>query len=166
MLEANMDFRYWGEVTVVLKGLLMIAIVCLSVALFGYLIKRKRQREAQRMLDDQDNPADEGIEMAGLPGLPAANEDGSPLAGSALVLDELTKLRMERYADAFREHGYDDWREILKMPPRRVHGLIRNVGMAANHGDRFIERLEAQRKELNLRAVGPREVPEDDCVIL
>ena len=57
--------------------------------------------------------------------------------GMAEVYAVLARLKLEKYAAALHEHGYDDWAEILSMSRAKLNKLVRVCGMRENHQDRF-----------------------------
>lgn len=137
----------------VLKLSLILGLVmCIAVAV-KLSDARQQKTKARGMLSDQDDDkgASCGIEMAELP------EDGlhsgdAPADGMEGVRLELARLRLDRYADAFEEHGYDLWAEIVRLPDHRLAKLVELVGMTANHVDRFREQLHLQRRSQGLTA--------------
>ena len=75
--------------------------------------------------------------------LPEAVAGGVAVAGSGAedgaveVRSHLRLPKLERYAAAMLEHGYDDWGEIVRMTRVKLSKLVRLVTMVENHADRF-----------------------------
>lgn len=63
----------------------------------------------------------------------------------------LSRLKLDRYAAALTEHGYDDWGEILSMSRVKLCKLVRRAGMLDNHADRFRAYVEEQAAALTTR---------------
>lgn len=175
------DFAYMGEVYVLLKVAIIIAAMAMCIVIGRHFEKRQRlaqQRKNGSILSDTEQArAPEMDEMNPAAAEAAAVEAGdvelmsaqAPGAdGMAAVREELEKLRLSDYADAFEQNGYDLWQEILRLPPARLAKLIEVVGMSENHADRFKEQIHNQRRQRGIgRAptTGDTAV-EDSCVIL
>ena len=76
----------------------------------------------------------------------AQSAQTSLLPDSSYVAAQLTALGLQRYAQAFDEHGYDCWAELLLMGGDQLDKLAATVGMASNHSDRLRAALSKQRK--------------------
>ena len=123
--------------------------------------KQEQKKRAAQMMNDMDGAtADVGLEMNELnPAARAAameaeqaaraaggeESGGGGSGGMAGVKHELGKLRLDRYASAFEEHGFDFWPKIMRLPPKRFAKMVETVGMAENHADRLKETLRVQR---------------------
>jgi len=171
----------WGpELKLLSNFLLLASLFVAGVFVSRWWEKRKMKKAGARaILADQDTSA--GVEMTAAELYPDGSAEGAEAAGSSgavassglgsdVVRDELTKLRLERYAEAFEHDGYDVWEEILRMPPTRLNTLITRVRMTPNHADRFRECLREQRRERSiaqLRGGGAADGAADEaCVIL
>ena len=62
---------------------------------------------------------------------------------------ELGRLRLERYADSFREHGIEDWNQMLSIEEEDFKKLVAASEMPHNHADRLMESIKAERLRLN-----------------
>ena len=71
------------------------------------------------------------------------------------VRDELTKMRLEQYASEFESGGYDDWKEVLRLPPHRLEKMIEFVDVDESR-DRFKEQLREQRRRYGMHQVMPK----------
>jgi len=76
----------------------------------------------------------------------AIDSAGSPIAetGSMAVTAALSSLGLHRYAQAFEEHGYDSWAEMVQMSSSQLGKLASIVGMASNHVDRLVSALQRE----------------------
>ena len=150
---------------------LLIFVVCIGAA-----SRFSERRQRQQAAADQMNAAkrrclgvDEGNEDSEQLGLVevAADDDADD---RQTVRRELAKLRLGCYTDAFLEHGYDYWPEILRLPSDRLAILVHVTGMSINHAHRFREQLVAQRLATGIQQMGPAIspvlIPGDGCKIL
>jgi hypothetical protein len=116
----------WGpELKLLSNFLLLASLFVAGVFVSRWWEKRKMKKAGARaILADQDTSA--GVEMTAAELYPDGSAEGAEAAGSSgavassglgsdVVRDELTKLRLERYAEAFEHDGYDVWEEILRM---------------------------------------------------
>lgn len=69
--------------------------------------------------------------------------------GAEGVRHELGRLRLERYADSFREHGIEDWNQMLSIEEEDFKKLVAASEMPHNHADRLMESIKAERLRLN-----------------
>ena len=182
-IQGHTDFL--GVLRIIANVMFFIVLFIGGVKFFEWNDKRKERNELRRsaekkgMMKDTD-PAPTGsddIELTAVQDVPMASsvpaasseheEQGLRPDGSDGVAFELAKLRMDRYADAFMQHGYDHWPEILRLPPMRREMLIERVGMSANHADRFKEQLRVQRQAAGIPDPSRGSASGDEeCVIL
>ena len=183
---------YSGEIATLIRvGMLMLGLMVLC-CIIVYCNKREAAIEAAKrlkrmaarkkrgtrssMLGDQDD-GDAGVEMSEMN--EAAEEAAELGEGNGEVIltregmdgvrDELTKMRLEQYASEFESGGYDDWKEVLRLPPHRLEKMVEFVGMSTNHGDRFKEQLREQRRRYGMHQVMPKganEAADEGCVIM
>jgi hypothetical protein len=138
---------------------LLLFMVCVGVG-GSYLERRQKQQaaaeaaEARRKREYAKAMADDSEEDGEQLGLVAPCEHDTD-SDAQDVRRQLERLRLGRYADAFLEHGYDYWPEILRLPHSRLAVLVEVTGMAVNHGHRLREQLAAQREAMGIRQAGP-----------
>ena len=165
----------WREINLLIMMLSFIMIICVGALFFRWLERRQDRLRGARSTRLSTNDDDEEGPASDAPGLKPVAEAGSEsceaaseprAAGIENVRQELEKLRLGQYAEAFEREGYDYWLEILKLPKKRFVRLVLKTSMTANHADRLYEQLEIQRKVMGIRAV--RDPDGDDlvCVIL
>lgn len=159
-----------------LFGLLLL--VCFIICLLKFAERQESKSQRRSMLNDTDaeDVMQGGLELTELQ---AANEGGSTsstvdnslLVGMGGVRCELAKLQLEKYADAFEQHGFDNWPEIMRLPRDRFTAMAELTGMSKNHVDRLQEQLAKQRRATNGRVQraaisGSSSNAEEVCVIL
>lgn len=144
-----------------------------------------RAREGSMLNDTDDGSGDAGrapthrISSVELGEMEPASDVHSPLPandepqleGIERVRWELKRLKLEKYADAFEENGFDLWPEIVRLDQDRFRTLVRTAKLPANHAARLNEQLALQRSRLGIRRPGDRAIDEDAdvdeaCVIL
>mmetsp|Transcript_28484 Transcript_28484/g.85034 ORF Transcript_28484/g.85034 Transcript_28484/m.85034 type:complete len:189 (-) Transcript_28484:116-682(-) len=117
----------------------------LFFVLYRFFDQRYRSRLKSRV-GEKLRPIPPGLELSAARPLRAASEGSARrAAGEAerrLVMGEigaqLAACKLDRYLDAFEEHGYDDWDEIQSMGEARLQRLVERVGLSSNHADRFL----------------------------
>ena len=107
----------YDTIALVLKMFGMMGGLFLVIAVYKRWEKRKAlAKKPSRAILDDDEAASRGLEMGEMNSAAeeaAAAEEGSvsvgdaPRGGMEGVRDELTKLRMSKYAAVFEENGYD-----------------------------------------------------------
>ena len=161
-----------GEVQTLLNLFMLLLVLC-GMAAIGKWVQRserlKRQRHTINSMLGADEAAERGVEMSDMNAAAeeAQGAEEESRDGMLSVREELSKLRLTRYADAFDANGYDMWGEILRLPPYRVAKLIELVDMQPNHADRFQEALVSQRRQHKIAQVLPVGTSGGDaCAIL
>ena len=159
-----------GELTTVRNLSIFFALLfALAFIAKRWEMRTQRENKKKRSVLNDDEAANQGVEMSEMNEAAeeaAAAEIGEVRDGMDGVRDELTKLRLSKYAPAFEENGCDVWPEILRLPPLRLAKLIEKADMSQNHADRFKEAMIVERKKRNIVMNLGSSSKEEECVIL
>lgn len=140
-------------------------VMCVGVMFYEKRKQRKAaELKAQTLTAAAENPALEDGNSTS-----CAVDPVSELEGMDRVREELSKVRLEQYTNAFEEAGYDHWPEIQKLPQSRFFKMRQATKMSKNHADRLEELLSKQRQALGVSRVKDKAQPgmeDEQCAIL
>jgi len=171
------ELPLWREAHVAMQLMFVVLFLSLLGGLVWWTEQREKRRlalaRAKAMLKDDTHELMNagGSDCSSTAELAENATDTVIIEGMDGVRHELTKLRLAKYADAFEQHGFDHWPEILRLPRDRFAKLVKLTDMTPNHVDRLQEQLKVQRRASGIQRAAREEKPgedafEESCVIL
>lgn len=110
-----------------------------------------QQQQDLRQLQDLDDDwlGLDALSMSVSAAVPPANRPASPSKyyESEDFVGFLAEMRLETFAVAFMEHGYDDIAVLRELPEEQLDELLQDVGMAQGHAARFRLGLRSAREQ-------------------
>lgn len=94
--------------------------------------------EGPAVVEERPSPARSSV---------SSGAEGVELPGMQVVRNNLSRFKLTEYADAFEEHGYDDWADLVSLAsdPDEFQVMLEVVGMSSKRG--HISRLSRALKQ-------------------